>query len=681
MSLQLISVIIPTHNRAGLLPRAIKSVLNQTYSNLELIIVDDGSMDNTAEVVSEIKDERIKYIRFNDSKGAASARNAGMKEATGDYITFLDDDDEWLADRLRLSLDVFLQTKDYNIGLVYTNGYIIKENKIKIFFDDKRASRIVYEDDQRNKDIFPTSISSPMPQFWLISKSVVNKIGYFDESMRNWEDVDYFVRIAFDYNIYFLNKQLVVIHEQPTHLGMVNAEMMQSREYFFKKHINKISKDRSNLYRFNQKMGRDWLIIGEKKLARRYFINALTVKPHKLELFIRILRTLSIKNLVVGHKACKGKKADIAQSFRKQIGFIICVDINTTLKSTMAGLGRFTVTLIEGLISERPDLELILYYKKKPFEFKKRPPKFIGDSITYVNGYKDKAVSSDLSISSSYDFTPPKDSKYILIIHDLIPLAAEKFSSEDAKIRLLNFLPERILRADRIICTSKSTKDDLESFYPLSKGKSKVICNGVDESFARITDKEKVKARLNKLGIVGDYILSVSAMEPRKNIISVLRAFPIVKKDFPDLKLVIVGKKANRYNEVEKFIKGCNFKQDIKYLGYISHDDLLYLYNGAKTFVYPSYYEGFGLPIVEAFICGAAVVTSNVSSMKEIAEGAAELVDPYNVEDIARGIKRVLSDKGYRDGLIESGFRKSRQFSAVEMARQYLEVVDSICRV
>ena len=356
----------------------------------------------------------------------------------------------------------------------------------------------------------------------------------------------------------------------------------------------------------------------------------------------------------------------------------ICIDINTTLKSTIAGLGRFTVTLTQGLISESPDTELVLYYKKGLFEFKKRPPKFKGGKITYVNGYKNKSIAADICVSSSYDFNPPENSKYALIVHDLIPLAAEQFSSRDAKKRLLDQLPKRLAQADCVVCISKTTQYDLERFYPWVKGKSTVIYNGVDKSFTRINNKAEVKSVLKKLGIDGEYILFVSAAEPRKNLISLLRAFSIVKRDFPDLKLVLTGKKVDSYGEIEKFMKTCGHNRDIKYLGYVNQDDLAYLYNGAQAFVYPSYYEGFGLPIVEAFACGTAVVTSNVSSMKEIGEGSAELVDPYNAEDVASGVKRVLSDRDYRNRLIDQGLKKSRLLSAREMARQYSELLGAI---
>ena len=289
---ELVSVIIPTYKRAHILPRAVRSVLNQTYSNLELIIVDDGSKDNTAEIVSSIKDERVRLISFSENKGAAAARNEGIKVAAGDFIAFLDSDDEWMPDKLRLSLNAFRENQGSNIGLVYTNGWAIKGDIKAPYFKDSRPSGIVYSKMQRERNIFPTSVSSPGPPFYVLHKKVFSDIGSFDENMRNWEDVDFFVRVALHYDIYFLNKPLAVIYQQKEHLGMVNADVMKSREYFFNKHKDRIYKDRNNFYRFTQKMGRDWLVLGNKQEARKYFLKALKIKPYKVELLGKVLEAL-----------------------------------------------------------------------------------------------------------------------------------------------------------------------------------------------------------------------------------------------------------------------------------------------------------------------------------------------------------------------------------------------------
>jgi glycosyltransferase involved in cell wall biosynthesis len=192
MQFELISVIIPTYNRAQVLSRAVESVLGQSYNNLELIVVDDGSSDNTAEAIKEIEDKRIKYIKSSENKGVAAARNAGIKESHGDYIAFLDSDDQWLPDKLKLSLEVFKNNSDLNIGLVYINGWDFNNGQKSSIFKVSKLSCNVYGNKQRKKNIFPTKIVSPFPSFWVLPKNVISKVGFFDEAMRNWEDVDFF---------------------------------------------------------------------------------------------------------------------------------------------------------------------------------------------------------------------------------------------------------------------------------------------------------------------------------------------------------------------------------------------------------------------------------------------------------------------------------------------------------
>jgi glycosyltransferase involved in cell wall biosynthesis len=359
----------------------------------------------------------------------------------------------------------------------------------------------------------------------------------------------------------------------------------------------------------------------------------------------------------------------------------ISLDINPTLKSSSAGLGSFTLNLIKALKMSSSELELILYYEKKLFNFKKKAPKFKYNKITYYNGYKKEKPQADIHLTSCYDYEFPKEGKFVLVIHDLIPLVASEFASSDARDTLLKLLPEKLNRADAIVCISKNTLNDLLKFYPFSESKAFIIYNSVDPSFKKIQDKKELTWCFKKMGIEDGYLLFVSAIEKRKNLIALLRTFSIVKEKFPELKLVVAGKKSKDCEEIDNFVEKSPYKKDIIFLGYVKQKDLVYLYNGAGVFIYPSFYEGFGLPIVEAFACETPVVTSNVSSMKEIAEGAAELVDPYNPKDIAASIIKILNDQNYRNELINKGLKKAEEFSPLKMGRSYLGVFKDLLRM
>ena len=325
----------------------------------------------------------------------------------------------------------------------------------------------------------------------------------------------------------------------------------------------------------------------------------------------------------------------------------ICIDINSTLKSSSTGIGRFTLALVESLVSLSwfNEHELVLCYRKRFFDFKKRCPQIKSRNISYFNSYGKELPKADIYLALSYDFVFPSNGKKILIIHDLIPLVTPEFSSSDARDIALKALPKLIKDVDCIVSISQNTEDDLLRLYPEAKDKARVVYPVINSIYRVIKDKNELNRRLIKMGIVDDYILFISSIEPRKNLLSLLKAFPEIKKRFPKIKLVIAGKHIDSYREVEEYLKTYELKDDLIQLGYKDQEDLVSLYNGAKVFIFPSFYEGFGLPIAEAFSCGAPVVTSNISSMREIAEGAAHLVDPYSIDSIADGIIKILKDK------------------------------------
>jgi glycosyltransferase involved in cell wall biosynthesis len=287
-----VSIIIPTFESPDTLMRAIRSILAQTYWEIELIVVDDASRDNTEQVVFGLGDKRIKYVKHNQNKGVAGARNTGIKASSGEFIAFCDHDDEWFPNKLKLQLDIFRENIGSKVGLVYSNGFFVKKGS-KNLLEASRVKGIVYSDEQRRRDIFPTSVVSPIPLLWLVPRNVISETGYFDERFTSWDDVDYFVRVALNHDIYYLDIPLAVHYElSEKHLGNLTVKQMRDKELYLNKYIANLLKDRNNLYRFKQKMGRDWLCLGNGILARKYFLEALKIKPYKLELLWRMIRTL-----------------------------------------------------------------------------------------------------------------------------------------------------------------------------------------------------------------------------------------------------------------------------------------------------------------------------------------------------------------------------------------------------
>jgi len=217
-----------------------------------------------------------------------------------------------------------------------------------------------------------------------------------------------------------------------------------------------------------------------------------------------------------------------------------------------------------------------------------------------------------------------------------------------------------------VIADSRSTKEDVVKFLEIPDEKVRVVYLAASDEF-RPADDEKVKDVLRKYKIKKPYILSVATQEPRKNIQKLIDSFEKIKEEHPDFSLVLVGKQG--------WGQGFHSTEGVIWTGYIPKDDLVAVYSGSRVFVYPSLYEGFGLPILEAMACGVPVVTSNNSSMVEIAKDVAILVDPRNEIQLEKAIKMVISLtlEDYQK-MVRASLNCARRFTWVKTAKETLKI-------
>jgi glycosyltransferase involved in cell wall biosynthesis len=280
--------------------------------------------------------------------------------------------------------------------------------------------------------------------------------------------------------------------------------------------------------------------------------------------------------------------------------------------------------------------------------------------------------------------------KSVLTIHDLSFLRFPRYFSFRKNFwhKMIN-VKKLVKKFDRIVAVSENTKNDIVELCKVEPEKIKVIYSGVEREYKpnyelRITNYEFDNMK-KKYGLPEKFILFLGTVEPRKNIEGLINAYNKYREKIEvrhrvsdvglhGYKLVIAGgrgwKSKNIYKEWEK----SRYKDDIKFLGYVDKKDKVYLYNLAELFVYPSFYEGFGFPPLEAMACGTPVITSFTSSLSEIVGGAGLMVDPYNITDIATAIERVLSDDRLRDNLIQKGLERAKKFDWEKTAREYLEI-------
>ena len=267
--------------------------------------------------------------------------------------------------------------------------------------------------------------------------------------------------------------------------------------------------------------------------------------------------------------------------------------------------------------------------------------------------------------------------KYIITIHDLTLFITPKESKSGRPTFYKLFYPRTLRTADKIIADSNSTKRDLINYFNVPEEKIRVILLAADEKFKALNN-EKINEVKQKYNLKYPFILYVGGLAFHKNIPTLIKAFYKIKKDEKKQKLVIAGGKGWKYKEIFETIDKLNLQNDVIFTGYVLDVDLPALYNAADLFVYPSLYEGFGLPPLESMACGTPVITSNTSSLPEVVGDAGIMIDPHDVDGLADAMHKVLSNEGLRDDMIKRGLERAKMFSWERCARETLEVYEEV---
>jgi glycosyltransferase involved in cell wall biosynthesis len=261
-------------------------------------------------------------------------------------------------------------------------------------------------------------------------------------------------------------------------------------------------------------------------------------------------------------------------------------------------------------------------------------------------------------------------------VHDISFRRYPSFFSPRDRLLFATLLPLTLLRAKAVLTLSNHAKAELVDAYPGLMGRVHVTPLAPSPIFRPIDDSLLSKAVRLRYGLKQDFIMAVGNLQPRKNLIRLIRAFASIRDSLDQCKLVIVGKAQWRASRILALVQSLGLTEDVRFTGYVPIQDLLVLYNMARAFVYPSLYEGFGLPILEAMACGTPVISSNVSSLPEVAGDAAVLVDPYREDDIARAIQQVVADAFLAESLSTMGLQHVRQFSWERTAHETMGVYE-----
>lgn len=359
----------------------------------------------------------------------------------------------------------------------------------------------------------------------------------------------------------------------------------------------------------------------------------------------------------------------------------IGIDIRE-IKGKKGGIGQYTYNLIHYLSKIDKKNQYFLYLDEdienlsfgSNFEIIKiKSLPFFWHFLVYLDIIRkniDFFISTRSYIIPSFDFLK----KSILIVHDCLPFLKGK-GKLPLKPRIVpRFTFKPALKNSRgIIAVSYNTKKDIIRLFNVKKEKIKVIYEGVSDRYKPMEKSDLGKIK-EKYALPENFILNVGTLEPRKNLKRLIKAYSLLPKSLKDkYKLVIVGKKGWYYEDIFETVKKLNLEEKILFTGYVPDEDLPYIYNLSEIFVYPSLYEGFGLPLLEAMACGIPVITSNTSSLIEIGKESAILVNPKNVVELKNAIKLLLENKELRESLKKKGIERAKKFGWEKTAQKLLD--------
>jgi glycosyltransferase involved in cell wall biosynthesis len=279
---------------------------------------------------------------------------------------------------------------------------------------------------------------------------------------------------------------------------------------------------------------------------------------------------------------------------------------------------------------------------------------------------------------------------YVVTIHDMVNLFydEQKLSALHMSLRRFRFR-RGLTRASRVIAVSEATKRDVENLLGVPARHITRVYNAPDPAFLgrdRADGDEERRRMMERYQIDRPFLLYAGAIRHHKNIPRLVEAFAVLREQlashpvYHDLRLVIIGDTISQYPAVRQAVLKIKMEHAVRFLGFVPFDTLRCFYEAAAAFVFPSRHEGFGLPPLEAMACGTPVVTSNVSSLPEVAGDAAMMVNPGNVFDIARGIRDVLIDEPLRAELIRRGRAQAARFSWERSAREVLDIYRAVAR-
>jgi glycosyltransferase involved in cell wall biosynthesis len=369
----------------------------------------------------------------------------------------------------------------------------------------------------------------------------------------------------------------------------------------------------------------------------------------------------------------------------------IAIDYTAAIRQG-AGIGQYVRNLVAALLTEDTVNQYTLLTSGRPTKEHPFPtgPNVRGRSIFIPDRYLNilwyrwrlplnaTLFSGQVDIYHGPDFALPplgKKLRKVVTVHDLAFLEHPEYAVPELVAYLKKIVPEAVEAADVVAAVSEATRQGLINHFKTPAEKITVVPIGVASHFRRITDPILLGATQHKYELKHPLVLGVGTLEPRKNHLNLIKAFAKAarKKNGPAM-LAIAGGKGWLYEETQRVVANLKLENKVRFLGRVSDLELITLYSMADIFAYPSFFEGFGIPPLEAMACGAPTITSDTSSLPEVVGEAAILVNPHDVDALSQAITRLIDNEGLREELRQKGFQRVQNFSWPRTARKMLAV-------
>ena len=372
----------------------------------------------------------------------------------------------------------------------------------------------------------------------------------------------------------------------------------------------------------------------------------------------------------------------------------IAIDYTAATRQA-AGIGNYVRSLVDAMLAQDDTNQYTLLTSGRPPRERPFPTAenvrgrslIIPDRYLNVLWYRWRLPISatfftgQVDIYHGPDFVlPPLNGKLrkVVTVHDLAFLEHPEYAVPELAAYLKKVVPEAVEAADVVASVSQTTRQTLIEHFQTPPGKITLVPNGIRAYFRRVTDPVLLEATRHKFGLKSPLVLGVGTQEPRKNHLGLIKAFHKAvstgNKSTRPAMLALAGGSGWLYEETEQIVAELKLEKKVRFLGHVSDLELMMLYSLADVFVFPSFYEGFGVPPLEAMACGTPVITSNTSSLPEVVGDAAIMVNPHKINEIASAINRVLENKQLQEDLRQKGYARAAHFTWVRSAQKMLSI-------